>query len=53
MDYVLSTIAEIEALGCRDSKLHAIAERLKGGHEAHASALIPTHFAKAHPDPVG
>jgi cation transport protein ChaC len=33
LDYVLSTIAEIEAQGCRDSGLHALAERLKGGHE--------------------
>jgi cation transport protein ChaC len=33
-DYVLSTVAEIEAQGCRDAQLHAIAERLKGGHEA-------------------
>jgi glutathione-specific gamma-glutamylcyclotransferase len=29
-DYVLSTVSEIEALGCHDSGLHAIAERLKG-----------------------
>jgi cation transport protein ChaC len=29
-DYVLSTVAEIEAQGCHDSGLHAIAERLKG-----------------------
>jgi cation transport protein ChaC len=35
-DYVLSTVAEIEAQGCHDSLLHAVAERLKGGHEAHA-----------------
>jgi hypothetical protein len=31
----LSTIVEIEAQGCRDSGLHAIADRLKGGHEVH------------------
>jgi cation transport protein ChaC len=37
-DYVLSTVAEIEAQGCHDSVLHAIAERLRGGHEAHAGA---------------
>ena len=37
-DYVLSTVAEIEAQGCRDSGLHAIAERLKSGHEAHVSS---------------
>jgi cation transport protein ChaC len=36
-DYVLSTVAEIEAQGCHDSILHAIAERLKGAHDAHAS----------------
>jgi cation transport protein ChaC len=53
LDYVLSTIAEIEAQGCRDFRLHAIAERLKGRHEAHASALISTPLAKAHPGPVG
>ncbi len=29
-DYVLSTVFEIEAQGCHDSGLHAIAERLKG-----------------------
>jgi len=42
VDYVLSTIAEIEAQGCRDSGLHAIAARLKGGHEAHANPQIAT-----------
>jgi glutathione-specific gamma-glutamylcyclotransferase len=36
-DYVLSTVAEIEAQGCHDAGLHAVADRLKGGHEAHAS----------------
>jgi cation transport protein ChaC len=41
LDYVLSTIAEIEAQGCHDAGLHAIAERLKGGHEAHARPQIP------------
>jgi cation transport protein ChaC len=35
-DYVLSTVAEIEAQGCHDSLLHRLAERLKGGHDAHA-----------------
>jgi len=35
LEYVLSTIVEIEAQGCRDSGLHAIADRLKGGHEVH------------------
>jgi cation transport protein ChaC len=50
LDYVLSTIAEIEAQGCRDSKLHAIAERLKGRQ---ASAPMPIPFAKTHPEPLG
>lgn len=30
-DYVLSTVAELESLGCRDPELHALAERLKAG----------------------
>jgi cation transport protein ChaC len=30
-DYVLATVAELEALGCRDAELHALAERLKTG----------------------
>jgi cation transport protein ChaC len=34
-DYVISTVAELEALGCRDSDLHRLAERLKG-HDVHA-----------------
>ncbi len=29
-EYVLSTVAELEHLGCRDEELHALAERLKG-----------------------
>ena len=29
-DYVLATVAELEALGCRYAELHALAERLKG-----------------------
>jgi cation transport protein ChaC len=32
-DYVLSTVAALEAMGCRDNDLHALAERLKGAHE--------------------
>jgi len=32
-DYVLSTVAEIEAQGCHDPALHHLAERLKAGHE--------------------
>ena len=37
-DYVLSTVKELEALGCRDAELHLLAERLKG-HETHESQL--------------
>ncbi len=33
-EYVLATVAALEALGCRDAELHALAERLKGSHEA-------------------
>lgn len=35
-DYVLSTVAEIEAQGFHDSGLHAIAERLKGAADTPA-----------------
>src|SRR5262249_30696678 len=45
LDSVLSTIAEIEAKGCRDSGLHAIAERLKGGHDLHVG-LEPVGLAE-------
>jgi len=38
LDYVLATVAEIEAQGFRDAQLHLLAQRLKGFHEAH-----PTH----------
>ena len=38
VDYVLATVAEIEAQGCRDPGLHLLAERLKGGHAPHAPA---------------
>lgn len=31
-DYVLSTVAEIEAQGCHDSNLHHLAEQLRGVH---------------------
>jgi cation transport protein ChaC len=34
-DYVLSTVKELEALGCRDSELHLLAQRL-AGHETPA-----------------
>jgi cation transport protein ChaC len=41
-DYVLSTVSEIEAQGCHDSGLHAIAGRLKGAADA-----------PVHPQPAG
>jgi cation transport protein ChaC len=37
-DYVLSTVAALEDMGCRDAELHALAERLKGAHDGHAAA---------------
>jgi cation transport protein ChaC len=37
-DYVLATVRELEALGCRDAGLHLLAERLRGAHESHADA---------------
>src|SRR5262245_42534213 len=33
-DYVLATVAALEALGCRDDELHMLAQRLKGAHDA-------------------
>jgi len=33
-EYVLAAVKEIEAQGYRDAKLHLLAERLKGPHEA-------------------
>jgi cation transport protein ChaC len=33
-DYVIETVQALEALGCRDADLHAVAERL---HSAHAA----------------
>ena len=33
-EYVLATVAALEALDCRDAELHLLAERLKGMHEA-------------------
>jgi cation transport protein ChaC len=36
-DYVLSTVKELETLGCRDFALHLLAERLHGIHEAHGT----------------
>jgi len=37
-DYVLATVREIDAQGCRDAGLHHLAERLKGPHDTHAPA---------------
>jgi len=34
-DYVLATVRELEALGCRDRGLHLLHERLHGVHESH------------------
>lgn len=39
-DYVLSTVAALEAMGCRDDELHLLAERLKGSHEPRADAPV-------------
>lgn len=36
-DYVLSTVQTLESMGCRDTELHTLAERLKGGHDVHAA----------------
>ena len=33
-DYVIATVAAMEALGLRESELHLLAERLKGPHES-------------------
>ena len=33
-DYVIATVAALEALGLRETELHLLAERLKGTHEA-------------------
>src|SRR5271170_4688075 len=32
LEYVLATVAEVEAQGCRDPGLHRLAELLRGGH---------------------
>ena len=37
-DYVIATVAEIEAQGLHDSGLHLLAERLKGGRDHRHSA---------------
>jgi len=36
-DYVIATVAAMEALGLRESDLHLLAERLKGTHEGGAA----------------
>jgi cation transport protein ChaC len=35
-DYVLSTVAALESMGCRDEELHVLAERLKSASGTHA-----------------
>jgi hypothetical protein len=35
---VLETVGALEAMGCRDTELHLLAERLKGTHEIAAAA---------------
>jgi cation transport protein ChaC len=37
-DYVIATVAALEALGMRETELHLLAERLKGAHEAATTA---------------
>jgi cation transport protein ChaC len=37
-DYVLDAVAAIEALGYRDTEIHAVAARLIGAHESHPAA---------------
>ena len=36
-DYVIATVAAMEALGLRESELHLLAQRLKGTHEGAVS----------------
>ncbi len=45
-DYVLSTVSEIEAQGCHDSELHAIAERLRAGSDIPVSATQPAEMVQ-------
>ena len=35
-DYVVATVSAMEALGYRETQLHALAQSLKGAHAAHA-----------------
>lgn len=39
-EYVLATVAALEAMGCRDDELHLLAERLKGPSEPRAEAPV-------------
>ncbi len=38
-DYVIETVASLEALGCRDAELHLLAQRLRSNYEGQALAL--------------
>ena len=50
-DYVLATVAELEALGCRDAELHALAERLKATAAEQKPDPASTHsWASGNPD---
>jgi glutathione-specific gamma-glutamylcyclotransferase len=40
LDYVLSTVAEIEAQGCRDDGLHRLAEMLRHGHHERGGTIV-------------
>jgi len=42
-DYVLATVAEIEAQGIRDTDLHLLAERLKGSHDTRHGQIATPH----------
>lgn len=39
VDYVIETVASLEALGCRDAELHLLAQRLRSTYEGQALAL--------------
>ncbi len=45
-DYVVATVRALEALGCHDRRLHALAQRL-------AAAPLTAHPASAQPQPAG
>jgi cation transport protein ChaC len=42
-DYVIETVAALEALGYRETELHLLAQRLKGPHEAAHLMTRTTH----------